>query len=95
MRIEDREKLFENPAGEYRGRPFWAWNGKLTEEELLRQIDIFRQMGFSGFFIGRIFSSLGSSFHKYPELLAWICCAESLRTYIRCDLRNSCSLLIL
>ena len=48
MRIEDREKLFENPAGEYRGRPFWAWNGKLTEEELLRQIDIFRQMGFSG-----------------------------------------------
>ena len=51
MRIEDREKLFENPAGEYRGRPFWAWNGKLTEEELLRQIDIFRQMGFSGFFM--------------------------------------------
>ena len=30
MRIEDREQLFENPAGEYRGRPFWAWNGKLT-----------------------------------------------------------------
>lgn len=50
MRIEDREQLFENPAGEYRGRPFWAWNGKLTEEELLRQIDIFGQMGFSGFF---------------------------------------------
>lgn len=49
MRIEDREQLFENPAGEYRGRPFWAWNGKLTEEELLRQIDIFGQMGFSGF----------------------------------------------
>ena len=47
MRIEDREQLFENPAGEYRGRPFWAWNGKLTEEELLRQIDIFGQMGFS------------------------------------------------
>lgn len=51
MRIEDREQLFENPAGEYRGRPFWAWNGKLTEEELLRQIDIFGQMGFSGFFM--------------------------------------------
>jgi len=48
MGIEDRQKLFENPSKEYRGKPFWAWNGKLTEEELLRQIDIFEQMGFGG-----------------------------------------------
>lgn len=51
MGIEDRQKLFENPSKEYRGKPFWAWNGKLTEEELLRQIDIFEQMGFGGFFM--------------------------------------------
>ena len=30
----DRE-LFKNPTSEYRGTPFWAWNGKL-EKEILR-----------------------------------------------------------
>lgn len=34
-----------------RGLPFWSWNGKLEENELRRQIRIFREMGFGGFFI--------------------------------------------
>lgn len=42
-------KLFQNPTAEYRGAPFWAWNGRLDKEELLRQIRIFRQMGLGGF----------------------------------------------
>ena len=42
---------FKNPAGEYRGVPFWAWNGKLEKSELLRQIDIFKKMGMGGFFM--------------------------------------------
>lgn len=46
----DRE-LFENPTSEYRGAPFWAWNGKLDREELARQIRIFRKMGMGGFHI--------------------------------------------
>ena len=29
-----------NPGAEYRGKPFWSWNGALEEEELLRQIDV-------------------------------------------------------
>ena len=41
--------LFKNPTSEYRGTPFWAWNGDLQEEELLRQIDVFKEMGFGGF----------------------------------------------
>jgi len=41
--------LFQNPTCEYRGTPFWAWNGKLDREELLRQIRIFKQMGLGGF----------------------------------------------
>ncbi len=49
----DKEKLdndlFENPSCEYRGTPFWAWNGKLSDDELLRQIDIMKKMGFGGF----------------------------------------------
>ena len=27
-------ELFANPTCEYRGTPFWAWNGKLSREEL-------------------------------------------------------------
>lgn len=41
--------LFQNPTAEYRGTPFWAWNDLLTKEELERQIDVFRAMGFGGF----------------------------------------------
>ena len=41
--------LFQNPSSEYRGAPFWAWNCKLEEEELLRQIDVLREMGYGGF----------------------------------------------
>ena len=42
-------ELFEHPTSEYRGTPFWAWNGKLEKEELKRQIEIFQEMGFGGF----------------------------------------------
>jgi len=27
---------FKNPGNEWRGKPFWSWNGKLEKEELLR-----------------------------------------------------------
>ncbi len=42
-------ELFKNPTSEYRGTPFWAWNGKLTNEELKEQIAIFEKMGLGGF----------------------------------------------
>lgn len=41
--------LFRSPTAEYRGAPFWAWNCTLEREELLRQIDIFWEMGLGGF----------------------------------------------
>ena len=44
-------KQFENPGVEWRGKPFWSWNGTLREDELLRQIDIIKKMGFGGFFM--------------------------------------------
>ena len=28
---------FRNPPSQYRSAPFWSWNGRLTEEELVRQ----------------------------------------------------------
>ena len=41
--------LFREPTSEYRGTPFWAWNGKLDKDELLSQIEIFKKMGLGGF----------------------------------------------
>lgn len=41
-------EAFANPANLYRGAPFWSWNGKLDRDELLRQLDVFEQMGIGG-----------------------------------------------
>ena len=51
MNLEKRQELFQNPTRQYRGKPFWSWNGKLEEQELLRQIDIIKEMGFGGYFM--------------------------------------------
>lgn len=44
----DRE-LFQNPTSDYRATPFWAWNCDLDRDELLRQIDVFKEMGYGGY----------------------------------------------
>lgn len=44
-----RDELFKNPTKEYRGTPFWSWNGKLDSKRLTEQIQIFKKMGFGGF----------------------------------------------
>ena len=33
------------------GAPFWAWNGKLEKDELIRQIHVMKDMGLGGFFM--------------------------------------------
>lgn len=80
------KELFENPTSEYRGAPFWAWNCKLEREELLRQIDVLREMGFGGFhmhvrsgmgneYLGEEFMSLVgdcTSKAKKEKMLAWL-----------------------
>lgn len=50
-RLTSVYEKFRSPSAEYRGKPFWAWNGKLEKSELLRQIHILREMGFGGFFM--------------------------------------------
>ncbi len=42
---------FANPGSEYRGKPFWAWNGKLDPGELRRQIRLMQRMGLGGGFM--------------------------------------------
>ena len=41
----------KNMPSEFRAAPFWAWNTKLSPEELRRQIKIFDEMGLGGFFM--------------------------------------------
>lgn len=43
------DELFKHPTSEYRGTPFWAWNCELEKDELLRQIEVFKEMGLGGF----------------------------------------------
>ncbi|MCD9021487.1 glycosyl hydrolase [Cohnella silvisoli] len=43
--------LFMRPTAEFRGKPFWSWNGNLEKEELLRQLHVFHEMGFGGVFM--------------------------------------------
>ncbi|MBN1508343.1 MAG: hypothetical protein JW955_15955 [Sedimentisphaerales bacterium] len=42
---------FQEPGAAYRGKPFWAWNGELKKDELIRQIHVMKEMGFGGFFM--------------------------------------------
>ena len=80
------DELFRNPTAEYRGTPFWSWNCKLDERELLRQIDELKEMGFGGFHIhsrtGMVTEYLGDEFMrlvrscvkkaKKEDMLAWL-----------------------
>lgn len=45
------DTLFKNPTSEYRGAPFWAWNGKLDPETCRRQIRQMHDGGLGGFFM--------------------------------------------
>lgn len=49
--MREMVRQFKNPTSAYRGKPFWAWNGKLEPNELRRQIRIMKQMGMGGFFM--------------------------------------------
>ena len=43
--------IFKNPGNEFRAKPFWSWNGKLEKEEIKRQVDVLKEMGFGGYFM--------------------------------------------
>ncbi len=45
------DESFKSPTSLYRGAPFWAWNGDLEMDEVLRQIDVFSEMGIGGYHI--------------------------------------------
>ena len=48
---EELGNIFANPSHEWRGKPFWSWNGELEEKELCRQVEVLKEMGFGGHFM--------------------------------------------
>ena len=48
---QDLAGQFASPGPEFRGMPFWSWNGELREDELLRQIHVLKDMGMGGYFM--------------------------------------------
>ena len=66
--FEWSEELFRNPPAQFRGAPFWAWNGKLDQDVLRRQMDVMQEMGFGGWHmhsrIGLSTPYLGEDFMK-------------------------------
>ncbi len=49
--MPDLIEEFRKPPARYRGKPFWAWNGELSADELRRQIRVMNEMGLGGFFM--------------------------------------------
>jgi hypothetical protein len=45
------EKEFKNPDAIWRGAPFWSWNDKLDEKEIIWQIRSMKKAGLGGFFM--------------------------------------------
>lgn len=76
--------LFAAPTAEYRGAPFWAWNTQLEKDELLRQIDVFDEMGIGGFHMhsrsGMATSYLSDEFMD----LVTACCEHAKKKNMLC-----------
>lgn len=50
------EEVFRNPGSEYRGAPFWAWNCRMTKEEIDNTLEALKAMGMGG---GHVHSRTG------------------------------------
>ena len=51
MSKKELHSTFAAPGAEWRGKPFWSWNGELREEELVRQVEVMKEMGLGGYFM--------------------------------------------
>ena len=48
---KDFFEKFKSPDASWRGKPFWSWNGELRKEELIRQVEVMKEMGLGGYFM--------------------------------------------
>ena len=71
-------ELFQDPTSEYRATPFWSWNSKLEEEELLWQVEQLKKLGFGGYHI-HVRTGLATTYlgNEFMELVK--ACVEKAR----------------
>ena len=83
---EEFEKMMAEPPAEYRGAPFWSWNGKLDRDRMKEQIDDFKEMGFGGFHIhsriGLADEYLGEKFLKDVKFCQEYAAEKGMYTYL-------------
>ena len=86
MEFKDIAKNFENPGAEYRGKPFWSWNGELRGEELVRQAHVMKEMGLGGYFMhsraGLITEYLGDEWFKLINEVADAAEADGMEAWL-------------
>jgi hypothetical protein len=49
--FSELKKQFQNPPMEFRTVPFWVWNGKVTKQDIDRNLEDYKSKGFGGVFI--------------------------------------------
>lgn len=87
-RLSDSELVaqFANPSNEWRGKPFWSWNGKLDKDELIRQVGVMKDMGFGGYFmhsrVGLATEYLGEEWFDLINAVADAGTAEGMINYL-------------
>lgn len=79
-------ETFKNPGAQWRGKPFWAWNGRLEKDELMRQLGVFRDMGMGGAFmhsrVGLQTEYLGSEWFDLTNAVADSAARMGLEAYL-------------
>ena len=51
MSMANLQEQFANPSKEYRPAPLWVWNTNMTEEDIDRMLQDFKDQGFGGAFV--------------------------------------------
>ena len=77
---------FRDPPMALRGKPFWSWNGQLEESELLRQVEVAKEMGMGGAFMhsrtGLKNEYLGDEWFELINACAQKCKEENLEGWL-------------
>ena len=79
-------KNFKNPSAEFRSAPLWAWNHKISEEEIEFQLNKFKEQGMGGVFIhprpGLVTEYLSDEWFKLCRFTLDKCKELGMRTWI-------------
>lgn len=81
-----RQSEFMDPGAEFTEAPVWMWNDRLSDEELLRQLDVLEKAGWKGFFItaapGLVTPYLSSEWMEKVKLVVGEAAARGMKAWL-------------